>query len=556
MITNQEKVNNSKQTNINEKELDDMSTKEQKVETNNTAYYEECAKHLSAPESVDYLASRGVSLSTARQFNCGFDPATKCIIVPVNDHSYVARSIDDTSSVRFRNPAGQETGITNSDVLFSDDPAPIFVVKGAFDMLGIVETGANAIALNGVQHNKILIDLINNNKKKKVNKTLLIDLGNDIEGRENTDKLVEALTGIGVTCKAVNLSCGYRDPNEALRHNKAAFVENVTTNVDLITKPDNTYSYYLSEALARDVAEMKSHEHRSTGFPELDKKIGVLTNGLYILGGVPSVGKTTFMLQIADQMARLGEHVLYFTLEQSKLELIAKSVARESAISCAVLKKDPGIAVSSLDILFDRKPREARPAFEVYYKMVGKRVSIVECFAGLTVKTIEDKVKDYERYNHVKPIVFVDYLQTLSAELDPETKRKATDVKQIVDDNISRLQGLAKSMGLLIFAISSLNRTNYTQTLDFESFKETGKIEYGADRLFGLQLSIVHDPEFINASTERKRELIQQAKAEIPRKIDFGCLKNRSGFPVFTLRFHYYPDRDLYVERDTDKGGD
>lgn len=547
MITNQEKANNSKQTNINEKELDNMSTKEQKVETNNTAYYEECAKHLSAPESVDYMASRGVSLSTVREFGSGYDPATKCIIIPVNDRSYVARSIDDTSSVRFRNPAGQEVGITNSDALFSDDPMPIFVVKGAFDMFGIAEAGANAIALNGVAQNNLLIDLLKKTGKK-VNKTLLIDLGNDIESRENTDKLVAELTEIGVTCKAVNLSCGYRDLNEALQRNKATFVSNVTTNVDLITKPDNTYSYFMSETLAEDVAEMKSHEHRRTGFTLLDKKIGVLTNGLYILGGVPSVGKTTFMLQMADQMAMLGEHVLYFTLEQSKLELISKSAARESAIQYQNETGKPGTYVTSMDIQFDRKPLEVQKALSDYFKMVGNRVSIVECFSGLTVRDIENKVKDYERYNNVKPIVFVDYLQTLSAELDHETHRKATDVKQIVDDNISRLQGISKSMGLLIFAISSLNRSNYSRPLDFESFKETGKIEYGADRLFGLALSKTYDPLFADLDPIAQREAIQMAKTEIPRKIEFVCLKNRSAFPVFRQKFLYFPDKDLYIE--------
>ena len=545
-MINKKEINNSKSNN-NVKETSTMSEKEIKNETNNTTFYEEYAKALSHPECVNYMASRGISLSTAQKSNCGYDPATKCIIIPINEHSHIARSIDDTSTIRFRNPAGQVTGITNSKALFSDDSKPIVVVKGAFDMLSVAEIGANAIAVNGAGQNELLVDLIKNSGKK-VEKTLLIDLGNDLEGRKNSQKLAEELKKIGVKCKVVNLSCGYRDLNEALQMNKAVFAANVTTNVDLIIKPDNTYSYYITGALARDVAEMKEHEHRSTGFESVDRNIGVMTNGLYILGGVPSVGKTTFMLQLADQMARLGEHVLYFTLEQSKLELIAKSVARESAISCKALKMDPKIAVSSLDILFDRRPREAAPAFEVYYKMVGKRVSIVECFSGLTVRQIEKKVTEYVQYNNVKPIVFIDYLQTLSAELDPETNRKATDVKQIVDDNISRLQGFSKSMGLLIFAISSLNRSNYTNSLDFESFKETGKIEYGADRLFGLQLSIVRDPEFINASTEDKRKLIQQAKAEIPRRIDFDCLKNRSGFPVFTQQFLYYPDQDLYTE--------
>ena len=539
-------INNSESTNY-EKETSEMSEKEQKQATTNTAYYEECAHALDRPESVDYLASRGVSLITAHQFRCGYDVTTRCIIVPINEHSYVARSIDSTSPVRFRNPVGQEIGITNSEALFSDDLKPIFVVKGVFDMLAIAESGENAIALNGVALNNLLIDLIKKSGKK-VEKTLLIDLGNDLDGRKNSQKMAEELKKEGIKCQAVNLSCGYRDPNEALQNKKAAFVEKVNANVDLITKPDNTYSYFLSEALENDVAEMKSHEHRKTGFPNLDSKIGVLTNGLYILGGVPSVGKTTFMLQLADQMAMRGEHILYFTLEQSKLELISKSVARESALRFQRETGKPGTYVTSMDIQFDRKPLEIRKALLDYYAMVGNRVSIVECFSGLTVKNIEQKVSEYEKYNHVKPIVFVDYLQTLSAELDPETHRKATDVKQIVDDNISRLQGLSKSMGLLIFAISSLNRSNYSHALDFESFKETGKIEYGADRLFGLTLSETNTTRFVSANTDDQREMLKTAKSEIPRKIDFVCLKNRSGFPVFTQKFYYYPDRDLYVE--------
>ena len=526
-----------------------MSTEITKDETNNPIYYAECKKALDRPESVDYLASRGISLATAKQFGCGFDLATKCIIVPSNERSYIARSIDGASSVRFKNPVGQETGIANSEALFSDDPMPIFVVKGAFDMLGIAEAGANAISLNGVLQGKLLIDLIEKNKRK-INKTLLIDLGNDLEGRENTNKLVEELTEKGIKCQAVNLSCGYRDPNEALQRDKAAFVANITATVNLITKPYNTYSYFISDALEKDIDDMRSHENLSTGFKMLDKKMGVFTNGLYILGGVPSVGKTTLMLQLADQMAMDGEHVLYFTLEQSKLDLLSKSVARGSAVRFEKEKRKPGAYVTSMDILFKRKPLDALEAFNDYFATVKDRVSIIECFSNLTVKKIEEEVKDYERYNHVKPIVFVDYLQTLSAELDPETHRKATDVKQIVDDNIGRLQGIAKSMGLLIFAISSLNRSNYTHSLDFESFKETGKIEYGADRLFGLSLSVTKTKAFIDADLDTKREMIKTAKAENPRRIDFECLKNRNGFPVFTQQFLYYPDRDLYKEID------
>ncbi len=48
--------------------------------------------------------------------------------------------------------------------------------------------------------------------------------------------------------------------------------------------------------------------------------------GLYVLGAISSLGKTTFCGQMADQLAFVGEHVLYFSLEQTRLELVTKGL--------------------------------------------------------------------------------------------------------------------------------------------------------------------------------------------------------------------------------------
>ena len=50
------------------------------------------------------------------------------------------------------------------------------------------------------------------------------------------------------------------------------------------------------------------------------------------MGGISSVGKTTFISQLADQMAAAGEHVLFFSMEQSRLEMVSKSLARRTAM--------------------------------------------------------------------------------------------------------------------------------------------------------------------------------------------------------------------------------
>ena len=81
-------------------------------------------------------------------------------------------------------------------------------------------------------------------------------------------------------------------------------------------------------ALQGDIERLKAAADKKTGFEQLDKKSGGLYAGLYVLAAISSLGKTTFALQIADNLAAAGHDVLFFSLEQSRLELISKSFAR------------------------------------------------------------------------------------------------------------------------------------------------------------------------------------------------------------------------------------
>ena len=84
--------------------------------------------------------------------------------------------------------------------------------------------------------------------------------------------------------------------------------------------------------------------------------------------------------------------------------------------------------------------------------------------------------------------------------------------------------------------------------IDFESFKESGSIEYSADVVWGLQLQILNDPVFVQTKgTAAKRKLFASAKAESPRKIELACLKNRYGIATYNCGFLYYPQFDLFT---------
>lgn len=72
-----------------------------------------------------------------------------------------------------------------------------------------------------------------------------------------------------------------------------------------------------------------------TGFDKLDNLLnGGLPNGLITLGAIPSLGKTTFALQVADNMASMeNTKVLFFSLEMTRFDIISKSLSRISYLT-------------------------------------------------------------------------------------------------------------------------------------------------------------------------------------------------------------------------------
>ena len=92
---------------------------------------------------------------------------------------------------------------------------------------------------------------------------------------------------------------------------------------------DGIYGY-LNGKFDLDLEGFRQFSGRKTGYGNIDQIVS-LYPGLYVLGAVSSLGKTTFACQPSDQLARSGDHVLYFSLEQSRLELVTKGLSRLTA---------------------------------------------------------------------------------------------------------------------------------------------------------------------------------------------------------------------------------
>ena len=111
---------------------------------------------------------------------------------------------------------------------------------------------------------------------------------------------------------------------------------------------------------------------------------------------------------------------------------------------------------------------------------------------SMTVEDIIGVIDAVIQQLHEKPVVIVDYLQIVAPTL---VNGRIPDSKTAIDHIVHTLKAKQSQDGLTVLAISSLNRQNYLTPVDFESFKESGGIEYGADVIWGLQLSILNDEE-------------------------------------------------------------
>jgi replicative DNA helicase len=277
---------------------------------------------------------------------------------------------------------------------------------------------------------------------------------------------------------------------------------------------------------------MTKYKSKSTGFKDLDKALNGIVPGLYVIGAISSLGKTTFVSQIADQMAIEGESVLFFSLEQSRFELVAKSISRET------YKISPKEAKTSLNIMQANFSEATYNAVENYSSYADK-IRVIEGNFDMDVFKIREIVEMFIQKTHIKPVVVIDYLQILKPIND-----KMTDKAQ-VDYNVSELKRISRDNDIPLFVICSFNRENYTSTVDFKSFKESGAIEYGADVVLGLQLSVIN--QLPNNVTEQ-RELINKAKSQKVREIDLICLKNRNGKSYFKCRYKYYSAFNVFIE--------
>lgn len=281
---------------------------------------------------------------------------------------------------------------------------------------------------------------------------------------------------------------------------------------------------------------------RKTGFDTLDKS-QVFAPGLYVIGGLPSIGKSTFAWQLADKFADDGEFVIYISYEMSPMELYSKTVSREVYLNSNKVIRCPAVNIQ-------RKLYGDSAVIHWQLDKVGSYFGGAAVFKVGTenasevlesMRKMTDSVKEVQSVDHTvkQPIFFIDYLQLVAVG--------AKEVRTAIDEFVRHLKIFQQETHSTVICVSSFNRDNYSNSVGFESFKESGGIEYTADVVLGMQFACMKDSKQGDKRTE-----IQKARQDNPRKINLVCLKNRFG-GVYDIDFDYYPDVNYFTCESADK---
>ena len=222
----------------------------------------------------------------------------------------------------------------------------------------------------------------------------------------------------------------------------------------------------------------------ATGFIDLDYKTsGFQPSDLILIAARPSMGKTAFVLNIAEYMAfRNDLTVAVFSLEMSKEQLVNRLFSLESRVDAQLLRNG-NLSDTDWANLIEGAG------------IIGRSHLIIDDTPGISVAELRTKCRKY-KLEHNLDIVMIDYLQLMQGS-------KKTESRQQEISDISRsLKEIARELQVPVVALSQLSRA-VEQRPDhrpmLSDLRESGAIEQDADVVMFL-----YRDDYYNKDTDRK----------------------------------------------------
>lgn len=516
---------------------------------------ESFASQIAGTPAEKYLKERGFSDETISHFMLGFNAQTGRVVIPYPGTDYkIERAISPDAERKYLYPTGESIPI----FMIKDGQSDYFyITEGQLDALSMYQVGAkNVIALGGGSYH-LIEELL---ETQKIAGAVIVADRDPEEKREKdgltpgertAQNIEKTLSDHKIKSLIVYPPEGFKDSNDLLKADPAQLKQLLAqSGKQIVEKPEeglkviNVGDYLSENFFDSDIAYFKKYKDRKIGFENIDKYL-TLYPGVACLGGASSLGKTTFAVNIVDNLLKKGESVIYFALEQLPIELITKSLARR------VYEIDPLSPINNVDIK-NGASSDALVRARSEYSQTAQKYQLVEGDFHFTAQTIVDYVEGYIKETGVKPIVVIDYLQLIA----PPDGFKGTQ-REITDENLKAIKDLSKRNELFVLLISSFNRASYKEPVGMESFKESGMIEYTCDYILGLQLSILEDSDFYTTTgsrggerennNDKKEKALYEAINQSPKDVELVALKNRNGRQRFKCFFKYKMEFDTFT---------
>jgi len=288
---------------------------------------------------------------------------------------------------------------------------------------------------------------------------------------------------------------------------------------DLISLEDIlTESFDRIEALHKNQGALRGV---STGYRDLDNMTaGFQRSDLLILAARPAMGKTTFVTNLAYNVATIAKQpVLFFSLEMSKEQLVDRMLADASGVDSWKIRTG------------NLNDEDFSKLSEAMGEMAEAPIMIDDT-PGLSILEMRTKARR-AAHNRELGLIIVDYLQLMQASTRSNDGNRVQEVSEI-----SRgLKLIARELNVPVVALSQLSRTvenRNPKIPQLADLRESGSIEQDADIVMFIYREAYYEPE-----TERQNIT------------DLIIAKHRNG-PVGKVELYFHPERLRFMSLDKD----
>lgn len=221
-----------------------------------------------------------------------------------------------------------------------------------------------------------------------------------------------------------------------------------------------------------------------TGFIDLDyRTAGMQPSDLVLIAARPSMGKTAFVLNIAEHVAfRQNKTVAIFSLEMSKEQLVNRLFSLESKVDSQHIRTGQ---------LSDQEWEKLIESAGV----IGRSNLIIDDTPGISIADLRSKCRKYKMEQDLSMII-IDYLQLMSGSGRSDSRQ------QEISDISRSLKAVARELSVPVLALSQLSRA-VEQRPDhrpmLSDLRESGAIEQDADVVM-----FIYRDDYYNHDTEKK----------------------------------------------------